>query len=486
VHLTKRIVVQLTIFGFVGVLAIAIVVIGFVKLPVMLFGVGRYQVTVELPTAAGLYPSANVTYRGTEVGRVERVDLTRAGVEALLSMKSGIDIPSDLDAQVHSQSAVGEQFVALLPRDGTARPLRNGDVIPLSRTSVPPDVNALLGETNRGLQAIPQENLKTVIDESYTAYRGLGPDIARFVKGSTTLAVDARTNLDPLLAVIDQSGPILDTQGDTSDSVQGWAAQLARITKSLQHNDSALQGVLHKSGPAAEEARALLERLQPTLPILMANLVSLNKVAITYRPNLEQLLVLLPEGTADIQAVLLGNRDTKQPYKGAYLDFLLNLNLPPSCTMGFLPPQQLRPGAAQDYPDRPAGDLYCRVPQDSPFNVRGARNYPCETVPGKRAPTVKMCESNEQYVPLNDGMSWKGDPNATYTGQSVPQPPPGTPGSTMAAPPAPPPPIAAAEYDPSTGSYVGPDGHVYTQADLSNTAPKEHTWQTMLMPPPSS
>jgi phospholipid/cholesterol/gamma-HCH transport system substrate-binding protein len=126
------------------------------------------------------------------------------------------------------------------------------------------------------------------------------------------------------------------------------------------------------------------------------------------------------------------------------------------------------------------------VPQDSPFNDRGARNYPCETVPGKRAPTVKMCESNEQYVPLNDGMSWKGDPNATYTGQSVPQPPPGTPGSTMAAPPAPPPPIAAAEYDPSTGSYVGPDGHVYTQADLSNTAPKEHTWQTMLMPPPSS
>ena len=36
-------------------------------------------------------------------------------------------------------------------------------------------------------------------------------------------------------------------------------------------------------------------------------------------------------------------------------------------------------------PDRPAGDVYCRVPQDSPFNVRGARNMPCETVPGKRA-----------------------------------------------------------------------------------------------------
>ena len=50
--------------------------------------------------------------------------------------------------------------------------------------------------------------------------------------------------------------------------------------------------------------------------------------------------------------------------------------------------------------------------------MRGARNIPCETVPGKRAPTVKLCESNEQYVPLNDGYNWKGDPNATLSGQA--------------------------------------------------------------------
>jgi phospholipid/cholesterol/gamma-HCH transport system substrate-binding protein len=67
------------------------------------------------------------------------------------------------------------------------------------------------------------------------------------------------------------------------------------------------------------------------------------------------------------------------------------------------------------------------VPQDSPFNVRGARNIPCETKPGKRAPTAAMCESDEQYVPLNDGYNWKGDPNATNTGQPIPQLPPGAP-----------------------------------------------------------
>ena len=478
--LTRRILIQLAIFAVVAVVAGAIMVFGYLRLPNLLFGVGHYEVTVQLPEAGGLYERGNVTYRGTEVGQVKSVHLTDSGVEAVLSLRSDVKIPSNLDAEVHSQSAVGEQYLALLPRNDGAPPLKDGDVIPVSRTTVPPDINSLLDSTNRGLQAIPQGNLKTVIDESYTAFGDLGPDISRLVRGSTTLAIDARKNLDPLLALIDGSKSVLNSQTNTADSVSAWASHLAAITTSLQRNDPALRGVIQNAGPAAEEVRGLFERVKPTLPILLANLVSLNQVAITYQPDIQQLLVLLPQGTAAAQAVGLANRNTKQAYKGIYLSFNLNFNLPSSCTTGFLPANQQRVPADTDYPERPAGDLYCRVPQDSPLNVRGARNTPCETVPGKRAPTVKMCESNENYEPLNDGFNWKGDPNATLSGQPVPQPPPKTAATTA---PAPLPPIAAARYDPATGTYVGPDGRVYTQSNLANTE-QEHTWQSMLLPRP--
>jgi len=40
--------------------------------------------------------------------------------------------------------------------------------------------------------------------------------------------------------------------------------------------------------------------------------------------------------------------------------------------------------------------------------------------------------------------------------------------------------------NPATGTYVGPDGHVYTQSNLAQDTPKEHTWQTMLTPPTSN
>jgi phospholipid/cholesterol/gamma-HCH transport system substrate-binding protein len=426
-----------------------------------------------------------VTYRGTEVGRVESVHLTNTGVEAVLSLKSGIDIPSDLIAQVHSQSAIGEQYVDLRPRNGTSPPLKNGDVIPLADTTVPPDINAVLAAANTGLQAVPQDNLKTLIDESYTAVGGLGPELTRIVKGSTDLSIEARKNLDPLIALIDQSQPVLNSQTNTSDSIQAWASHLATVTTELQTHDQAVAGSITNGGPAAGEARQLIERLQPTLPILLNNLVSIGQVALTYQNDIEQLLVLLPESVALESAGLVANANTKQAYRGQYLSFNLNLNLPPPCTTGFLPAQQQRIPTFEDYPNRPAGDLYCRVPQDSPFNVRGARDTPCETVPGKRAPTVALCENNEQYVPLNDGYNWKGDPNATNSGQDIPQLPPGSPPAAP-GPPAPAPmPIAAAEYDPATGTYVAPNGRTYTQSDLAQTAPKEKTWQSMLLPPGS-
>jgi len=479
-HLHRRIWIQLAIFLTVSVVAISVMAFGYVKLPKFFFGVGTYTVTVELPEAGGLYERANVTYRGTEVGQVKQVKLNNGEVEAVLALNSGIDIPSDLDAQVHSQSAVGEQYIALLPRNATSAPLKDGDVIPRDRSTVPPQLDTLLNATNRGLEAIPGDNLKTTIDEAYLAFGGLGPEISRFVNGSTKLAIDAKQNIGDLTNLVDNVGPILDTQTDTSDSVQAWAAHLAEVTTQLKDNDGAVRGVLQNAAPAVHEVQALFDRLQPTLPVIMANLAAVGEVAVTYQPALEQLLVLLPTGTEAIQAAALANRNTKQDYKGGYLSFNVNVNLPPPCTTGFLPPQQQRAAALEDYPDTPPGDLYCRVPQDSTLNVRGARNTPCLTRPGKRAPTAAMCESDEVYVPLNEGFNWKGDPNATNSGQAVPQPPPGTPGSTAPPPPAP---IAAAEYDPASGTYIGPDGQVYTQSNLAHDESKERTWQSMLIPP---
>ncbi len=477
-RLTRWVKAQLMVFLAVAVVAGAVMLFGYIKAPALI-GLGQYTVTLQLPQAAGLYERGNVTYRGTQVGRVTSVHLTDTGVEATLTLRSDVRIPSDLDAQVHSTSAIGEQYVALLPRSTDAPALKNGDVIGPDRASVPPDINELLDAANRGLQAIPRDNVKTVIDEGHLAVGGLGPEIARMVRGSTDLAIAARDNLDPMLSLIDKAPAVLDSQANTADSIQSWARHLSDLTDQVRSQDQDVSNLLERGAAAADESRALIDRLKPSLPVVLANLVSTGQLALTYNPAIEQLLVLLPMGVQVMQGGTVANRGTKNP--GLVLSFNLNLNLPPPCTTGYLPAQQQRIPSLVDTPDRPSADLYCRIPQDSWMAVRGARNLPCLNRPGKRAPTAKMCASDEEYIPLNDGFNWKGDPNGTLSGQAIPQLPPDSAAAESAAAATPPAGIAAAYYDPATGRYIGPDGQVYTQTDLASAGEKK-TWQNMLAP----
>ena len=115
----------------------------------------------------------------------------------------------------------------------------------------------------------------------------------------------------------------------------------------------------------------------------------------TYRPGLEQLLVLLPPSAAYYQA----ERPVNNPTGQVVGDFRVAVEDPPACTVGFLPASQWRSPADTTVIDTPDG-LYCKLPQDSPIAVRGARNLPCMGHPGKRAPTVAICDSDKPFEPL--------------------------------------------------------------------------------------
>ena len=194
-RLSRRTIITLAIFSVISIVSAGLVSLYYAHLPAVYLGIGRYTVKVQLERAGELYRAGNVTYRGVEVGKVSKVQLTDGGVEAVLSLQSDVKIPADLTASVHSASAIGEQYVDLVPRSGKGPMLKNGDVIPQDRTSIPPNINSLLLAATRGLNAIPRDNLKTVVDESYTAVGGLGPELSRFIGGGATLATDAARTL---------------------------------------------------------------------------------------------------------------------------------------------------------------------------------------------------------------------------------------------------------------------------------------------------
>ena len=53
-RLSRQVWTQLAILGAVSLISVGVMAFGFIDLPA-LFGIGRYHVTVELPTSGGLF-----------------------------------------------------------------------------------------------------------------------------------------------------------------------------------------------------------------------------------------------------------------------------------------------------------------------------------------------------------------------------------------------------------------------------------------------
>ncbi|WP_433728455.1 MCE family protein [Nocardia sp. CA-129566] len=462
--LTRFVRIQLTIFSVLTVIGLVVMAGVYVGLPAM-FGIGRYEVTVKLLATGGLYPTANVAYRGTNVGKVKEVRLTPEGVDAKLSIDSDYKIPADVDAWVRSVSAIGEQYVDLVPvSNPKGGNLSDGSVVPVDRTRLPEDIGSVLDRSDRLLASIADTKLRQVIDDAFTAFNGAGPDLQKFIDSASLLVQEAQANVEPTKDLLDKIGPLLDTQNRSDAAIRSWTRDLATVTDQLRAHDPSLRNLIEKTPGAAQQVSSLFQDLRPTLPILLSNLVSIGQVAVTYHAGLEQILVVYPPLTAAFLTVIRGPVEY-----GAIVDFHLELNDPPGCTTGFLTPEQRRSPAQLDFPDTPPG-LYCKVAQNAKEAVRGIRNTPCMEVPGKRAPSPELCRDPVGYVPEGNNPPFGPPQPVTPSGDPI-----GDQGSTHPA-------AHSTTLDPGSGTFMGPDGRTYRQGDIgkdgSGTIPS--SWQAML------
>ncbi len=513
--LTRFVKAQLVIFTILTIIALLVLGIYYLRLP-SVAGIGQYELKAQLPRSGGLYATANVTYRGTQIGKVTDVVPTERGVVATMSIDSDIEIPADATANVHSVSAIGEQYLDLVSTsDSQGQYLAAGTTI--TDSTVPSEIGPALDAANNGLAVLPKEKIDSLLTETSLAVGGLGPALQRLVDSTTAIATDFKDNLGPVNDIINNSLPILDSQVQSGDAIGEWAANLNTITSQTAEQDQALRSGLQQAAPTADQLNAVFGDVRDALPQTLANIAIVSDLLKRYNKGLEQTLVILPQGAT------LAQTATINPGEGL-LNFALSVGQPAPCMTGFLPASEWRSPA--DTSTAPLVDgLYCKIPKDTPSNVvRGARNYPCADVPGKRAATPEECRSNTPYEPLGTN-PWYGDPNQILTcpapGARCDQPV--KPGYVIPAPsinnglnPLPadqlPPPISpvsdpltapgqgnvrcsgqqpnpciytpaagpSAIYNPQSGEVVGPDGVKYSVTNSSD--PGDNGWKEMLAP----
>jgi phospholipid/cholesterol/gamma-HCH transport system substrate-binding protein len=289
-----RVMTNVGLFSLVSIFLIILLIVTIFRVQ------PRYVVAATFADSGGVFTGQEVTYRGVTVGRVGDLTVVREGVRIQLIIESTYDeIPKDgTKARVMFKSAVGEQFIDLLPEKRSGPYFDDGDEIAIANTLLPVQQEELLRLLDRVLSGVPPEAIGNLVDTVGTGLGGRGDELH-----------EALAALDPLTAVLASRTDELNRLATSGDRV-GTAFDETRVDfvsgiKSFSRVSAAL-------GRGADGLEELLVQGAEYVPDL-AGLVAASKedidttlkgLAVTTRVSYENLKSL--EDTLDWLPILLG------------------------------------------------------------------------------------------------------------------------------------------------------------------------------------
>ena len=359
---------QLLAFVFITLVGVSYVGAKYARLDRLVYD-SAYQVRAEFAQSGGIFTGAEVAYRGVTVGQVSDMELTRDGVDVVLSIEKDFDkIPTDTLALVANKSAVGEQYVDLEPRTDDGPYLKDNSKISTPNTEVPKSTTEILTSVDRFVNSVPNDTLRTVVSELGAGFQGSGEDLARIIDTSNTFIQAASDNFDVTTALIRDSNTVLRTQSDKGSALRSFARDLALFSGVVADNDAALRTLIENGSATANELRTFLERNQVDLGSLINNLVTTGEVVVKHLDGIRQILVLYPYEVAAGYTVTAKSPDGYN----ARFGLIFNPN-PHVCVNGYDPKEWRTPLQTRDKPMDE--DAHCADPPKK-SNARGAQNAP--------------------------------------------------------------------------------------------------------------
>jgi phospholipid/cholesterol/gamma-HCH transport system substrate-binding protein len=446
--ITRFVKIQLVVFLVIALGALTVTGVQYVGLDRLVSK--PYKVKIYFAQSGNIFTNADVTYRGVTVGRVERIDVAKDGAVVTAGIENQNNhIPKQVRAQVQKLSAVGEQYIDLLPQVSTGPYLKNNDIIPYAATETPVDENTVLVHANDLVRTVPKGDLVTTVDELGKAFDGLGPDLQRVIDRGNEVITAFQSDLPQTVRLIEEGRVVLNTQIDVGPQFKSFAHDIADVSETLRTSDADLRRLLDNAAVAGPELRGLLNDLRPELPVFLGNLIALGQIQAARLPGLDQLLTLYPKVIDGAYATLA------TPEKGA--TFGLVTDQYPVCERGYLPNSQQKKANDADTQKPVRLDLSCQEPTNSNIDIRGSRNVP-RPAGDTTDPALGGYAYGNASGPSSSGF---GNPNGNATSASTGA---STPVPTGASSPLAPPSTNISDraaFDPGTGLVTGPDGTQY-------------------------
>lgn len=292
-----------------GALGAAIAVV--VYLVLSAGGAGGYTVRAAFHDVDGLRVGSTVKVDGVPAGIVSSLRVTRSDIAiATLTLDpAAAPVGAGASVEVRPTDLLGEHYAQLNVGD-PKRPLRSGTLIPLTRTSVPVELDQILNTLNTDTRT----RLRILINEAGIALAGRGADfnallgalppnlgqaqamLEQISSENTTLqnlidegdrvtvAVNGkRDQLGTLIATADHAlGAVAARQAQLGSTIQGAPGALSQLHATLSRLGAASQAIIPAANALEQTAAPLTSTLRELPPFAQASnatLVTARRVA---------------------------------------------------------------------------------------------------------------------------------------------------------------------------------------------------------------
>ena len=292
----RTVLAQLLVFGVISVAIVAYTV--FDLLGVHLTN-RPFAATMELPTGGGIFDGAEVAYRGVAVGRVSAVRLGTDRVTLTLQIDHGTKIPSNSIAHIYDLSAVGEQYVDLVPAANSTAPvteyLHAGSVIPQSQTTTPLRISTVLYDIESFVASLNPADLQVLGTEGAAAFAGTGPQLKSILSDTTTILGQLAQTRDATASLLANSALLLHGAAAHAGDFDTFARSLDQLTSTLAAQTPTIETFLRESAPTTVLVDDLIRDNGSAIGVLLGNLATLSGIQVARVPGLEALLVAVPQ-----------------------------------------------------------------------------------------------------------------------------------------------------------------------------------------------
>jgi virulence factor Mce-like protein len=267
---------------------------------------GQYRVTAYFAETVGLYPGSDVRVLGIPIGSITDVVPLGDRVRVEMTIDDDYDVPADADAVVLAPSLVSDRYVQFAPVYDGGPTMQDGDQVPLERTAIPVELDAVYGALDELSAALGPSGanedgaLSDLIDTGAANLGGNGEALNRTLTGFSQAVETLAENRDDLFGSLDNLQTFTTALATIDAQVGQFNDNMAAVSELLASEREDLQAAVALLSDALADVAGFVRDNTTLLTTNVDRLADVTLVLVQQRAKLAEVLDVAPAALSNL------------------------------------------------------------------------------------------------------------------------------------------------------------------------------------------